>query len=217
MENIKQQTDISLQEVPLTVVEPSSKNFKKIFFLSAYLGAIPLFLLFLVLFSLSIKYQSNGYVSRQAHQPQFQALPGETTTSAVEVETTDARIKALENFFGQYDSPLKGHARMIVEEADKNNIDYRLLPGIAMQESTLCKRIIKNSYNCWGFGIYGKKVTRFENYEQAIKVISSTLSKKYIQKGYTNPEEIVQKYTPSDTGKWPAVVNLIMQKLTESL
>lgn len=179
--------------------------------------SIPVFMVFLVLFSLSTKYESNGYISRQQHKPQFQALPSQKNVSSVSVGQQDARVQALDAFFAQYKSPLQGHAKTIVDEADKNNIDYRLLPAIAMQESTLCKRIIKNSYNCWGFGIYGGKVKRFDNYDHAIQVITSTLAKKYIQKGYVNPEDIVQKYTPSDTGKWATVVSHMMQKITDSL
>jgi hypothetical protein len=81
----------------------------------------------------------------------------------------------------------------------------------------LCKRIIKNSYNCWGFGIYGSKVTRFASYDDAIRTITETISKKYVQKGYVKPEEIVQKYTPGDTGKWPQVVNMMMDKIHQGL
>ena len=126
-------------------------------------------------------------------------------------------MKALDDFFAKYDSPLLGHAQTIVAEADKHNIDYRLLPAIAMQESTLCRRIIKNSFNCWGFGIYGGKVTRFANFDEAISTVTSTLARKYVQKGLVNPHDIVKLYTPSDTGKWPQVVSLIMQKLSDSL
>lgn len=203
--------------LPQKVQKKSFISFKKTFSILAFIGAIPVFLFFLVLFSLSIKYEENGYISRQAHKPQFQALPSLGNMSSVDVESSDARIMALEAFFEKYQSPLMGHAQMIVDEADKNKIDYRLLPAIAMQESTLCKKVIKDSNNCWGFGIYGGKVTKFESYNQAIKVISSTLAKKYIQKGYVSPEEIVQKYTPSDTGKWSSVVGLMMEKLTNAL
>jgi hypothetical protein len=204
MENVEQ-----VQEAP---VKP-----KKLVFLAVYLSAIPVFLTFLILFSLAIKYESNGYISRQAHKPQFQALPSDNNTSSISVESEDGRVEALDDFFASYGSPLEGHAKTIVEEADSHNIDYRLLPAIAMQESTLCKRIIKNSYNCWGFGIYGSKVTRFASYDDAIRTITETISKKYVQKGYVKPEEIVQKYTPGDTGKWPQVVNMMMDKIHQGL
>ena len=204
-------------DVVVQVEEEVNVKPRKLFFFFFYLRAIPIFLTFLILFSLAIKYESNGYVSRQAHKPQFQALPSDNNTSSIAVESEDGRVEALDDFFASYGSPLEGHAKTIVEEADTHKIDYRLLPAIAMQESTLCKRVIKDSHNCWGFGIYGSKVTRFGSYAEAIKTITSTIDKKYIQKGFVSPEEIVQKYTPSDTGKWPTVVNMMMDKIHQGL
>lgn len=207
----------SPQEQILPQKTPYKFPTRNIFFLMFYMAVVPVFIVFLLLFSLSVKYESNGYVSRQAHKPKFQALPSDNNQSGVNIEPTDARVKALDDFFQKYNSPLYGHAQTIVDEADKNDIDYRLLPAIAMQESTLCRKVIKNSYNCWGFGIYGGKVRRFANYDEGIKTVTSTLARKYVQKGMVNPHEIVQMYTPSDTGKWPQVVSLIMQKLSDSL
>ena len=196
-----------------------SKRFplKKVLFTSSYLASIPLFILTLVLFSLSVKYEGNGYISRQLHKPQFQAVPTQNNLSSVELTSEDGRAEALDEFFAEYDSPLEGHAQTIISEADSHNIDYRLLPAIAMQESTLCKKVIKDSFNCWGFGIYGGKVTRFRDYDHAIQVITETLSKKYVMKGYESPEEIVKKYTPSDTGRWPEVVSMIMSRLKNEI
>lgn len=190
---------------------------RKLIFLFSFMGAVPVFITFLLLFSLYLKYESNGYISRQAQKPEFQALPSENSISSATIETSDARINALDVFFARYNSPLEGHAQTIVSEADAHNIDYRLLPAIAMQESTLCKRVIKDSHNCWGFGIYNGKVTRFDSYDQAIKTITATLSKKYVQKGFIEPDEIVQKYTPGDTGKWEEVVSLMMRRIAASL
>ncbi len=192
-------------------------SFKRFFFVTGYMLIIPTFLLFMVLYSLTVKYQSNGYISRQLHKPQFQAVPEDSELSAVNFETEDGRQESLDEFFAQYDSPLEGHAKTIIEEADKHNIDYRLLPAIAMQESTLCKKIIKDSHNCWGFGIYGGKVTRFSSYDEAISTVTSTLAKKYVQQGLVHPEDIVKKYTPSDTGKWSEVVSMIMTRLKASI
>lgn len=207
------------QKDDVLLPQKNKKSFltTKIFLIGSYFALIPIFIVFLMLFSLYIKYEGNGYVSRQEHKPQFQALPDINNQSSIGIEQSDARIKALDDFFAKYGSPLEGHAKTIVFEADSHNIDYRLLPAIAMQESTLCKKIIKNSYNCWGYGIYGGKVTRFADYDEAIKTVTSSLSRKYIQKGLVDPHDIVKLYTPSDTGKWPQVVSLIMQKLSDSL
>lgn len=201
----------------IDVTPQQEKKKRKTIFLFSYFLVFPFFMIFLILFTLGIKYQGNGYITRQAHKPSFQAVPSTINTSSIGLESSDGREQALNEFFDYYNSPLKGHAKTIIKEADAHNIDYRLLPAIAMQESTLCKKIIKDSHNCWGFGIYGGKVTKFKDYDTAIKTITATLAKKYVQKGYDSPEEIVTKYTPSDTGKWAQVVKMIMDRLHESL
>lgn len=203
---------------PSNFIKPKKQfPLKKAVFVSAYLSAIPIFIVFVILFALYSKYDAKGYISRQNIAPHYQALPENSNSSIVEVETDDARAEALEDLFAQYESPLKGHGQKIVEEADKHNIDYRLLPSIAMQESTLCKKIIKDSHNCWGFGIYGKKVTKFESYDKAIETVTATLAKKYVQIGLAEPHEIAQKYTPSDDGKWVNAVNMMMDYIKSSL
>jgi len=58
-----------------------------------------------------------------------------------------------------------------------------------MQESNLCKKQLKDSFNCWGFGIYGKKVTRFDSYKQAIYTVTKTLANQYKAKGLKTAEE----------------------------
>lgn len=77
---------------------PRKSSTKKLAFLALYFGVIPFFLLFLVLFSLALKYESNGYISRQAHKPQFQALPSDNDVSSVKVDSQDGRVQALESF-----------------------------------------------------------------------------------------------------------------------
>jgi hypothetical protein len=208
------------EKLPQGLLLPASQPRFKIrtfILIFSFFSAVPIFVVFLVLFSLSLRYAESGLVARQAHSPRFQALPSEGTTSSISVEDHDARIKSLDEFFSEYDSPLEGYAQLIIDEADNHNIDYRLLPAIAMQESTLCKKIIKNSHNCWGFGIHGGKVTTFDSYDQAIKTITATLAKKYVHIGFDTPDEIVQKYTPSDTGRWPEVVGMIMGRLKDKI
>lgn len=193
-----------------------SAKFKRVFFALSYLFSIPIFVGFVALFSLYVKYEESGFISRQTHKLNYQALPVASSNSSVSIENKDGRVKNLDDFFKNYNSPLFGYAKKIVEEADKHKIDYRLLPAIAMQESTLCKNEIKNSFNCWGFGIYKGKVTRFDSYDEAIAIITKTMAQKYVQQGYVDIKDIVRKYTPSDTGRWEFTVNLIMDKLKAS-
>ncbi|MDA1317078.1 MAG: hypothetical protein O3B87_03575 [bacterium] len=125
----------------------------------------------------------------------------------------DKRVAILKSFFRKYDSPLYEHADFIVKVSDKNGLDYRLIPAIAMQESTACKFIPYNSYNCWGWGIYGSLVTRFDSYPEAIETVAAGLKKGYIDQGLTTPEEIMAKYTPSSNGSWAKGVGIVLGAL----
>lgn len=125
--------------------------------------------------------------------------------------TTDARAVNLKAFFRKYNSPLYDHADYIVQTSDKYQFDYRLLPAIAMQESGLCKKIPFESHNCWGWGIYGDTVTRFDSYEEAIDTVAAGLKKNYIDKGLVTASSIMQKYTPSSNGSWAHGVNTFLK------
>jgi len=143
----------------------------------------------------------------------FAALPSAENVLGDSITSKDARIEIVRQFFAKYKSPLEPYAQNIVEDADKYGLDYRLLPAIAMQESNLCQKIIADSYNCWGFGIYGKKVTRFESYPEAIDTVTRTLVKNYVSGGLNTPEEIMKKYTPSSNGSWAYSVSYFMSLL----
>ena len=38
-------------------------------------------------------------------------------------------------------------------------------------QNQICRVIPDNSYNCWGWGIYGALVTRFDSYDDAIETV----------------------------------------------
>lgn len=125
----------------------------------------------------------------------------------------DPRIAYLKAFLRDYDSVLYDHAEVIVSTADQYGIDYRLVPAIAMQESNLCRVIPHGSHNCWGWGIYGNKVTRFGSYPEAIDTVSHGLKKYYVDQGLKTPEQIMKKYTPSSNGSWAYGVNYFFGKI----
>ncbi len=194
---------------------------RKFFLLASYFTVTPLLLLFIMFYTLYIIHDADPHTKKNftlfTPGVTYKALPQDVKGISLQAESVDARESALKEFFKRYSSPLEDHAKEVVLAADKYGIDYRLLPAIAMQESGLCKKIPKDSYNCWGFGIYGKKVTRFENYPQAINTVSKTLATEYIAKGYDNPEKIMQKYTPSSNGSWAESVVFFMEKIEASL
>lgn len=130
-----------------------------------------------------------------------------------EIKLGDARVANLKRFFRKYNSPLYDDAEFIVTTADKYEFDYRLLPAIAMQESGLCRVIPNDSHNCWGWGIYGTTVTRFDSYQDAIMAVSKGIKTYYIDKGLTTTEQIMAKYTPSSNGSWANGVNTFIRAL----
>lgn len=125
----------------------------------------------------------------------------------------DIRYDALNKFFAGTDSPLKSYVNELISAADRYNLDYALLPAIAMQESGGCKNIPKNSFNCWGFGIYGSKVLNFSNYSEAISQVAKTISSAYIKNGRTNPTLLEDLWTPTSRGQWSYAVNYFMTKI----
>lgn len=146
---------------------------------------------------------------------QIAALQAPLVLGAVEADVTvdDARPLNLRKFYRQYDSPLYDYADYMVKISDENDLDYRLLSAIAMQESQLCKVIPKDSYNCWGWGIYGSQVLRFDSYEEAIVTVAEGIRKNYVEKrGLKTASEIMSVYTPSSSS-WAYAVNHFMDRL----
>lgn len=145
-----------------------------------------------------------------ALQAVYSIPEGEVKGLSTIAETADARPQIIERFLKRYNSPMTPHdeyGKKLVEIADKYNLDYRLLPAIAMQESNLCKKIPANSYNCLGYGITATTTFRFESYEAAFEKAAMGLKKNYIDKGLDTPEKIMAKYTPSSNGSWAHSVN----------
>ncbi len=132
---------------------------------------------------------------------------------ATQVGLADNRTANLKAFFRSYNSPLYDYADRIINVSDKYHFDYRLLPAIAMQESNLCRVIPADSYNCWGWGIYGDTVTRFNSYEDAIDSVAKGIKEQYLDKGLLTASAIMSKYTPSSNGSWANGVNTFLNAL----
>lgn len=139
------------------------------------------------------------------------ALPPRLATGAkTEVQIADARAEIVAEFLERHDSPLEPYdhfGRVLVETADRYDLDYRLLPAIMMQESNLCKRIPEGSYNCLGFGIHERGTLGFASYEEGFDRAARELKERYVDIGLTTPEDIMKKYTPSSNGSWAFSVN----------
>jgi len=137
----------------------------------------------------------------------YAALPSQTSLIKTSLKTADARPEIITQYLQRYHSPLIPYAELLVQVADDNDFDYRWMVAIAQQESNLCKKIPPNSYNCWGWGIYGDQVIRFDSYEHAITAIAPQFKEKFLKGGFDeDPYTVMQTYTPPSQGSWASGV-----------
>lgn len=192
---------------------------RKLLLLTSYFAIVPLLLIFSSIALLSLSYAKNPSSQNlfSFFSPQqtvvYAALPSEQELFSQHINAKDGRIAIVRDFFAKYDSPLTPFAEDVVTAADKYHLDYRLLPAIAMQESNLCRKMPAGSNNCWGFGIYGGKITQFDDFHQAIEIVTKTLAHHYKGQGLETPDEIMSKYTPGSNGSWAFGVNYFMDHM----
>jgi len=109
---------------------------------------------------------------------------------------SDIRVSCLHDFLASYNSPLASEAKTFVDEADKNNLDWKLVPAIAGVESTFGKEIPADSYNAWGWGIPtgAQDGVHFENWADGIAQVSSGLHTHYFVNGAKSVDDIGGTY-----------------------
>lgn len=116
----------------------------------------------------------------------------------LEEEVRLQKAQAIDKYFGERDMPLRGTGLKMVLEAEKNNIDWRLLPAIAVRESTGGKFACKKAKNS-AFG-WGSCKINFNSHEEAIEVVAHNLggnnpntARHYDEK---TTKEILRAYNP---------------------
>ncbi len=142
----------------------------------------------------------------------FDFVP-ESVKATATIVARDARAELIDNYFRQYNSPMIGLGRDIVLSADRYQIPYGYLPAIAACEGSLGTAIPHESFNTWGWGIYGDKVTSFPSWQYAIDAVSKGLKEEYFDKGLDTPEKIMPKYTPPSKGSWAICVQRYLDEL----
>jgi len=126
----------------------------------------------------------------------------------------DSRVKILRDYLNQYNSPLVEYAPIFVKYADKYSLDWKLVAAISGVESTFGQQIPYNSYNGWGWGIYGTNMIYFTSWEDGIKTVSEGLRENYINKwGASDVYEIGRFYAASPT--WAQRVDYFMGKISD--
>lgn len=128
----------------------------------------------------------------------------------------DARPLIIKQYLEKYKSPLLPYADLIFELSQSYSFDYRWIVAIAQQESNLCKKIPKGSYNCWGYGIHANGTLKFDNYELALRSFAEYLKREYFDKGYNTPELIMKKYCPHSNGSWAFGIRQFFEEMETS-
>lgn len=186
-----------------------------LWFVTAWFAATTTTLIFALFFSFYLSTPKLIHQQAQSFKL-YAALPNSETVVSDNIESADARTKIIENFFKNYKAPLSGSSNSFIQVADKYQLDWRLLPAIAMQESNGGKRVINNSFNPFGYGIYGKMVIRFQSWDEAIERVGRALREDYLNQGFKTPVQIMAKYTPpslAKDGAWAKGVTIFMQEL----
>jgi len=147
----------------------------------------------------------------------FTAMPLDIESTTTYLHGMDARAKKVDGIFKSYGCPMYGTGDYIVEQADLNGIPYWLVAAVAFQES-LCGKYTPEkggveSYNSWGWGIYGENSKYFRSYEHGIKVVSEYFGNRFFKRGIKDTCDIMRIYTPPSEGSWCRGVNYFGEKI----
>lgn len=93
------------------------------------------------------------------------------TAIAAEEAVTDDRPARVDAYFAKRNMPLEGHGEQFVKVADKYGLDWRLLPAIAVRESSGGKHLLNNNPFGWG-----SCRIKFANFDDAIEEVGKNLS-----------------------------------------
>lgn len=141
------------------------------------------------------------------------AVAGTSATPNFVLVTPDSRVLQLQAYLDSHNSPLTDDADFLITEADRLNLDWRLVAAIAGTESTFGKHIPSNSYNAWGWAIYtgmqdGK---HFASWKDGITTVSEGLRYRYIDRGAKTIEQIGRIYAASP--RWPTNVHFFLKEI----
>lgn len=125
----------------------------------------------------------------------------------------DERLTQLSNYLVAVNSPMAASAIHFIREADRLNLDWKLVAAISGVESNFGIHIPQNSYNAWGWAIFtGNSDGRhFENWNDGITVVSEGLKEKYINRGRDTVWSMGPVYAADPSWAWK--VNHFMEDI----
>ncbi|MBK5215665.1 MAG: glucosaminidase domain-containing protein [Candidatus Pacebacteria bacterium] len=83
------------------------------------------------------------------------------------------KAEKIDALLAKYDSPLEGHGMKFVTEAEKHDLDWRLLVAISGRESTFGRHACKKVTN--SFLGYGSCKINYKSTDEAIEKVSASL------------------------------------------
>lgn len=147
----------------------------------------------------------------------YSAKPLVLGESSTGIDYKDARADAIDRVMARYKCPMTGLGPTFVKYADENNIPYWVVASIAFQESSCGKNLpIKNgkeTYNAYGWGVWGANIKAFDSWEHGIEVMSKYMNEMFYAQGVTDLCEIMKTYTPPSQGSWCAGVGYFRDEI----
>ena len=127
----------------------------------------------------------------------------------------DERVEKLRDYLTMHNSPLTAEASHFITEADRLELDWKLVAAIAGVESTFGKHTPPGSYNGWGWGIPtgAQSGIAFDSWKQGITTVSEGLKFRYINRGATSIEQIGRIYAASP--RWSGSVRFFLNQIEE--
>ena len=137
------------------------------------------------------------------------AVPHPAENVHVKDSKDDPRLALLKRFFEKRDSPAIEHVQDFIVAADRNALDWRLLPSISVVESGGGKEYKNNNILGWG-----SCTQRFPSVKAGIHAVANRLatSKLYKNKGV---EGILRTYNAN--ADYPARVKRVMYRISPAL
>lgn len=125
------------------------------------------------------------------------------------------RKEVLKEFLAKYNSPMVENVDTFIYVADKYGLDYRLLPAISCMESSCGNKLLPESYNAWGWGIYGSNAIYFENFDQGIETVGKGIYEGYVKRGLDTPAKMAPVYTPPMSAHWLNGVSFFLNQMDD--
>ncbi len=144
--------------------------------------------------STQVNIEANGMLAlNQAGTPEADLI-----NTQIIKDKAQSEADSIDAYFKAHNMPMVGTGMTMVKEAYLNNLDWRLLPAIAIRESTGGKNACdKVKYNPFG---WNSCKTGFNSYEDAITTVAENLGGKNpnTANSYVNKtvKQILQAYNP---------------------